>query len=94
MMTSDPVTARAEKKLEAAIASAREQLAAASAAAHELEPTDEDEAAYNRSMWTGMLVETLPLLCGPRIRVLLELAVELLDVAEEEAADEHRHAAH
>jgi hypothetical protein len=51
----------------------REQLSAASAAAHELEPDDETEADYDRTMWLGLMTDALAQRCGPKARVLLEL---------------------
>jgi hypothetical protein len=73
---------REEAKLAAAIAALDPALAAASAAAHELEAADADEAWCDRIMQLGFLADGATHLCGPKLKVLCEVMELLLDLEE------------
>jgi len=82
---------RDEARLRAAIEALRRTLVAASEAAHALEPADADEAGFDRVMQLGYLTDATAMLCGPRARVLSEVADALLGLEEPgELGEDHR----
>jgi len=68
-----------EAKLKFAIDTARAALVAAAEAAHELRPSDPDDAECERDMEIALLVKSIEFLCGPNLQVLNEVARLLVE---------------
>jgi hypothetical protein len=83
---------RNQAKLAAAIEAMRPALAAASEAAHALEPDDEGEAGFDRIVQLGYITDATAMLCGPQAKVLADLLDVLLALEEPgESRDEDSH---
>jgi hypothetical protein len=87
-----------ERNLTVAIKSLRKALVDASDLAHEIAeldpPKDDEEADYDRLMSLGTITEGVGALCTPKLRVLVAVPSELIEVAEPGERGEKRETAH
>src|SRR5438552_16715005 len=87
-----------ERRLTGAIKSLRKALVDASDLAHEIAeldpPKDDEEADYDRLMALGTITDGVGALCTPKLRVLVAVLGELIDVNEPSERREKRDTAH
>jgi hypothetical protein len=87
-----------ERSLTVAIKSLRGAQVDASDASHEIAeldpPKDDEDADYDRLMWLGTITDGVGALCTPKLRVLVAVLSELIDVDEPGEIREKRDTAH
>jgi len=98
---SDPKAAHlrtVERSLTVAIKSLRDALVDASDASHEIAeldpPKHDEDADHDRLVWLGTITEGVGALCTPKLRVLVAVLSELIDVDEPGEVREKRDTAH